>query len=371
MPPKKILAMKLRALGDTVLVSAPLLELKKAYPEAKIDLAVIGSWAPLLDHHPALHRIFTYERHSDKAARAKAAARLGLTLRREKYDVVLNFHASPSSSMIAFATGARIRSIHFHGHRHKNAYSTVNIPGKGEVKPVIERDMDTVRALGIHVPAGRLPQLYLQPMEINRAHRYLNELGFKGPILGIGLGASRPTKTWPFERFAQLAVEWCIKTKGAAFAVAGPKEKYHVTSFLKAVDESLHALVQSPEQRAQLRSQIGATSELEIRQLAAIQSRLSAFVGNDSGPKHMAVALEIPTITLFGPEHPFEWHPYPQDRHPYFFVDNLACRKDALPGMPPWCGLHDCVIENHKCMKNIGISEVLAACLKGARHETS
>lgn len=364
MPPKKILAMKLRALGDTVLMTAPLLELKKAYPEAKIDLAVLSSWAPILDHHPAVSRIFTYEKHADKAARAKSAARLGLTLRKERYDVVVNFHASPSSSMIAFATGAKVRSVHFHGHQHKNTYSTVEIPGKGQIKPIIERDMDTIRALGLHIPAGRLPELFLQPSEVERAHTSLREMGFSGPLLGIGLGASRPTKTWPFERFAQLSVEWIKATGGSVLAVAGPKEKAHVLTYLTAVDDAITALEPDPGKRSQLRSRITASHDLSLRHLAALQSRMSVFVGNDSGPKHIAIAVETPTVTLFGPEHPFEWHPYPQDRHPYFFVDNLACRKDGQPGMPPWCGLHDCVIEGHKCMKSIGTKEVLDACLR-------
>src|SRR5262245_7453241 len=93
--PRKLLAMKLRSLGDTVLMTAPLFELRNAYPEAEIHVAVSSHWAPLLENHPAVDRIWTYERHPDRASRAKSLTKLALKLRRERFDCVVNFHASP------------------------------------------------------------------------------------------------------------------------------------------------------------------------------------------------------------------------------------------------------------------------------------
>src|SRR5690606_15899913 len=122
---------------------------------------VTSQWAPLLEGHPAVDRVWHYHRRKDMTARAKTLARFALELRRERYDLVLNFHASPSSSTLAFATGAKTRAIHFHGHTDKNRYSTVEIPGKGQVKKAIERDLDVVRALGIEVPEGRMPRVVL------------------------------------------------------------------------------------------------------------------------------------------------------------------------------------------------------------------
>src|SRR3989338_4246346 len=134
MTPKKILVIKLRALGDTVLMTAPLLELRRIFPHAEIHVTVTSPWTPLLEFHPGVNRIWAYERRKETAARAKTIAALALKLRKENFDCVINFHASPSSSTLAFATGAKIRSVHFHGHRDKNRYSTVEIPGKGKIK---------------------------------------------------------------------------------------------------------------------------------------------------------------------------------------------------------------------------------------------
>ncbi|MGK5082663.1 glycosyltransferase family 9 protein [Bdellovibrionota bacterium FG-1] len=367
MPPRKILAVKLRALGDTVLMTAPLTELRKTFPGAEIHVVVHTPWASILEGHPAVDRIWPYERHEDRGARAKAIAGLGFRLRKEHFDWAVNFHASPSSSMLSFGTGAKVRAIHFHGHRQKNRYSTVSVPGKGTLKPTIERDMDTIRALGIHVPAGRLPQLYLSASEQSAAKERFSKLRLLQPVLGLGLGASRPAKNWPMDRFASLAVEWSRQKEGGVLAIAGPDEANRIHEFLQAVDDALAHSVPNTAERVMIRSRIVTEGQLSLRQTMAVLSLLSVFAGNDSGPRHLAVAVNTPTVTIFGPEHPFEWHPYPPERHPFLFLDNLACRQDADPGMPPWCATEPCIIEQQKCMRSIGVNAVLAECLRIAR----
>jgi ADP-heptose:LPS heptosyltransferase len=369
MQPRKIIAIKLRSLGDTVLMTAPLNELRKAYPSAEIHVVADSRWTPLLETHPAIDRLWNYERYEDRAARAKAVARLALRLRKEKFDLAVNFHASPSSSLIAFSTGARQRAIHFHGHQHKNRYSTVEIPGKGIVKPIIERDMDTLRGLGLHIPAGRLPDLVMQPGEQLKSDERLSQAGRSQPVLGIGLGATRPTKCWPIERYAQLAIEWYRLEGGSTYAIAGPTEAAQAQAFLKEVDHLLPQMLPDAKARAEARAKISAIHTLSVRELASTLSRFAVFVGNDSGPRHVAIAVRVPTVTLFGPEDPYEWHPYPKERHPYFFIEGLPCRKDAAPGMPPWCGLHVCTQEEHRCLRQIGVEVVLQAAQKVAlRH---
>ncbi|HUP58056.1 MAG TPA: glycosyltransferase family 9 protein [Bdellovibrionota bacterium] len=364
--PKKVLAMKLRALGDTVLMTAPVLELQRAFPDAELHVAVQSSWAPVFDRFPNLAQVWGYERHKERAARAKALARLALKLRRERFDLVVNFHASPSSATISFATGARHRSIHFHGHKDKNRYSTVRIPGKGTLKPIVERDMDAVRALGIQVPEGGVPRIFLQEAEIARASERLGLQGFTGRVLGLGLGSSRPTKCWPVDRFAEVAVRWCKDAGGSAVAFAGPGERERGLEFLKGIDEALRAHVPDVRERAVIRARIGLETSLDLRFLTAMLGRCAVVLGNDSGPRHLAVAAGVPTVTLFGPEHPFEWHPYPLERHPRLFMEPLECRKDAEPGMPAWCGIEVCVEQAHRCMTMIGADPVLVECLRVA-----
>ena len=363
--PKKILAIKLRPLGDTLLLTAPLREIRKAFPEVEIDLVVLSKWAPLFQGDPDFRRVWTYERHAEPTSRAKAVARLALQLRPERYDWALNFHASPSSATLAFATGAPIRSIHFHGKSDKNRHSTVIIPGKGIAKPIIERDMDTIRAVGIHAAPGSLPTLTLPHSEKLAAQEQLDRRGLKGPLLTIGLGASRATKSWPVERFAGVALDWVKKTGGSALAVTGPEEASIEAEFLKSLDTLLGTdFPGGGDEKAQLRGRIAALSSLPLRQLCGTIAQSSVYVGNDAGPRHIAVAVGTPSVTLFGPEDPFEWHPYPPERHPFLYRAGLACRKDAPLGMAPWCALETCIEQQHRCLREIGTDEVLQAALR-------
>ncbi len=362
MTPQKILAIKLRALGDTILTTAPLIELSRTFPQAEIHFLMPQEWSSLLEGFPGIQKLWKYERSHLKIARARAMARLAHALRQEKYDCVINFHASPSSSLLAYATGAKTRAIHFHGHHHRDRLTTVKIPGKGTLKPIIERDMDTLRALGIHVPAGRLPTLPLQESEIRHASETLTRLGLSSPLLAMSLGASRETKQWPLQRFVDLAIEWIKKEQGSVLVFTGPQEETLQRNFLTALDEQLTSTLATPTERSEIRKRIGTLHALPLRKLAALFSLASVWVGSDSGPKHLAVAVKTPTVTFFGPEDPFEWHPYPLDMHPYFFRKELTCRRDADPGMPPWCRLNECKIEENQCMKLIGVDSVLSEC---------
>ena len=361
--PRKILAIKLRSLGDTVLMTAPLAELQRAYPDAEIHVAVHTPWAPLLKSHPAVDKIWNYDRHIETTSRAKALARLALQLRKERYDAVLNFHASPSSSTLAFATGAKVRSVHFHGHADRNRYSTVIVAGKGELKPIIERDMDAVRALGIQCPTGLLPKIYLTEEELESAERRNQELGLTSPVLAIGIGASRPTKSWPVDRFSAVAVSWCRETQGSVICFISHDENDLARDFQKGVDDALTQQFRDLAERAKLRARISCEMGLPLRSLAASLANASLFLGNDSGPKHMAVALGTPSVTLFGPEDPFEWHPYPRENHEIAYIEGLPCRRDAHQGMRPWCGIHVCTEEKHRCMTEISVDLVFKKCL--------
>jgi ADP-heptose:LPS heptosyltransferase len=345
--PKRILVTKFRAMGDTILLTAALKELHRNFPNAQIHVAVPDPWIWLLEGFPGVTKLLPITWHNDRAARTKAATRLAFQLRKESYDVVCGFHSSPAAAMVALSTGAKVRAIHFHSFKAKNMYSTVEIPGKGTMKPVVQRDLDTIRGLGIPVDDHVLPEIHLKPEERSLAREEFRAWGMTRPVLGIALGASRATKIWPLHRFAEVAQKWVSEKNGSVLVITGPGEEKLTEDFFKSIPNT-------PE----LRSLIQVMPSCNVRVLASRISQLNVLVGNDSGPRHLATALGVPTVTLFGPEHPLEWHPYPEDRHPRLFIEPLACRKNSEPGSPPWCGLQECIVEAHQCMTRIGTAEV-------------
>jgi ADP-heptose:LPS heptosyltransferase len=347
--PKRILVTKFRAMGDTILLTAALKELHRQFPQAQIHAAVPEPWVWLLEGFPGVTKLWPITWHNDRAARTKAATRLAFQLRKESYDVVCGFHSSPAAAMVALSTGAKVRSIHFHSFKAKNMYSTVEIPGKGTMKPVVERDLDTVRGLGLQVPEGVMPEIFLKPGEKDLAREEFRAWGLSRPVLGLALGASRTTKIWPLHRFAEVAQKWVREANGTVLVISGPGEERLTEEFFKSIP-----------QVEGLRDRIQVMPPCNVRVLAARISNLNVLLGNDSGPRHLAAALGVPTVTLFGPEHPMEWHPYSQDRHPRLFVEPLPCRNNQEPGSPPWCGLQECIVEAHQCMTRIGADEVFA-----------
>ncbi len=340
--PKRILVTKFRAMGDTVLLTAALKELHRQFPLAQIHVAATEPWVWLLDGFPGVTKLWPVTWHHDRGARTKAATRLAFQLRKEHFDVVFGFHASPVAAMVALSTGAKVRSIHFHSFKAKNMYSTVVVPGKGIMKPVVERDLDTIRAVGLDVPEGVMPEIFLKETEKDFAKEELQAWGMKRPILGVALGASRATKIWPLHRFAEVSLQWVKETNGSVLVIGGPGEEALAEEFFRSIPNT-------PE----MRKAVQVMQPCSVRMLASRISQLNVLLGNDSGPRHLATALGVPTVTIFGPEHPLEWHPYPQNRHPRLFVEPLHCRVNTEPGSPPWCGIQECIVEAHQCMTKI------------------
>ena len=336
---EKVLLIKLRAMGDTVLTTAALEAVKEHLPRAKIHCLLPEMWAPLFESHPACYRIWLW-RPARTIHKLLQIFNLVKVLRREKYDLVIALHAAGTSAWIARLTGAKVRSIHFHGIHDKNKFSTVEIPGKGVIKPILERDLDALRALGWAIEKPKVPKVYLSEKDQVAARKWLHERGSKGPLMALGLGASRPTKMWPLEKYVALAQHWRASTQGSVLLVVGPQEAELLKPFF-------------------LEPYVMVKISRNVRESAALFAECDLFVGNDSGPKHLAAAVGLRTITLFGPENPLEWHPYEKNTHPVIFREGLSCRKPLAAGLPDWCGLATCEVEQHRCMRDISIDEVI------------
>src|SRR5690606_29013228 len=137
------------------------------------------------------------------------------------------------------------------------------------------------------------------------------------PILALGIGASRPTKMWEIEKFAELALVWSQKTDGGVVACSGGDEAELTKQFVQEVRSRIDRRIADFREAEILRSKITCEIGLPIRSVAAMLEQSAVYMGNDSGPKHLAIAVGTPTVTVFGPEDPFEWHPYSTEQHPY------------------------------------------------------
>ncbi len=338
----RILLAKRRALGDTVLLSSTLENLGSALPEAEISVLVPAAFAPVLEGHPRLRSVYTYE---------QGFSSLVKDLRAWRFDHYIQLHSSPGNRWLGWLSGAKKVSFSVQNNQTEKAY--------GKHPNALEWDGFFLRTLfgdSIFVP-GNAPKIYLSDAERQEGEAYWKRGGVDGKrVVLLGPGASRPTKRWPAAHFARFAELVRDRLNLVPAIITGPGE----------VEVAFGALVVDHLRGRGLRP-IGAVGKgdfihgagLGVRQLAGALSASLCYVGNDSGPKHIAAAVGIPTVTFFGPEDPREWHPYSTDAHPVFFQKGLPCR---LEDNGRWCGLQECNLEGvlrHRCMTETDPLEVV------------
>lgn len=333
----KILLAKRRALGDTVLLSATIELLRSSLPEAEITALVPEVFRGALEGHPGLHALWDYDEGFLSLMRRSRAAR---------FDYFIQLHSSPGQRWLPLLSGARRKVFHAQNRETEQAY--------GKHPDALEWDAFLLRGVfGERVPArGGIPKIYLSEAERAWGSDFWRRHGVESRrVVFFGLGASRPTKRWLPEHFAALAELLRDRLELVPALVAGPgDEEQHFTGL---VLDHLRARGMRP--RSGGKGDFVHDAGLSVRELASALSVVRAYVGNDSGPKHVALAVGAPTFTFFGPEDPIEWHPYPREAHPVFFLPGLPCRREDSGR---WCGIPVCVEEKHRCMRDLDPLEV-------------
>ena len=326
----RILLAKRRALGDTVFLSSTIAGLKAALPTAEIFALVPAPFAGVLEGHPGLSGLLTYDSSFPLLVREIRALRL---------DHFVQLHSSPSQRWLGRFSGA--------GEVNHSVQNGFTEQAYGKHPNALEWDGFFLRQLlGGSVPVpGPAPRIFFNDLELARGREYWRAQGADpSRVVFLGLGASRPTKRWPAQHFARFAELLRDRAELIPAFVVGPGEV-----------EAQFAATVLDQMRARGLRAIGGGGKgdfvhgagLGVRALAGALSAVRAYVGNDSGPKHLAAAVGIPTFTFFGPEDPGEWHPYSLAEHPVFYLPGLSCRREDGGR---WCGLDVCVEQRHRCM---------------------
>jgi ADP-heptose:LPS heptosyltransferase len=251
-------------------------------------------------------------------------------LKRRQYDLVIILHGNdPEATLLAWATGSPF-IIGSAGSPLSFAYSE-KIERRDPYEHAIERRLNFVRPLGVNTADKRM-QLVLPSRELIRAE-VLTIRHFGGsPSLLVAFhpfGSGR-YKRWPLESFEALGNFLHEAYEAAILIVSGPGDRQEA--------EALAAKLAGPTLVT------GARPLLEV---AAFLKPCRLFVGNDSGPLHLALALGVPSIALLGADHPRRIGPHEVDWGTYLY------RKDEV------CSLEHCL--NHKCPDNLCLQAVKAA----------
>lgn len=359
-PQQRILAVKLRALGDGVIATGALQALHGA--GYTVDYLVPSRWEPAFREAPYLDRIIAVDEPRGALARFWFWLRTIIALRAEGYGAVAVLHASLKTALVGRLVSLgrgpcvvdhhRLQRSAWHRFLYERLLSSRAVPGRGVLKANHDRDLDPVRALGLVVPAAAAqPHLHVSDKEREEARGLLGRHGWSPdePLLFLGIGASKPTKRWPAHHMSELV---------KLVASQDPRWKFVICTV--PGDE---------EWLAGFKGEVITLKSRGLREAMAVLSLAQAYVGNDSGMKHVAAALGVPTVTVFGPEDPREWHPYDAKLHPLLFTKDLPCRTETGTH---WCPLEVCVEHRHRCLEGITPFDVLRAlseALKNARRQ--
>jgi ADP-heptose:LPS heptosyltransferase len=252
-------------------------------PNALIAWITEGTAGDVLEGHPALDELVRMPRRYWKSPREVWSMRR--RLRAMKFDVTLDLQCLSKSAITAWLSGAprRIGKSGEHGRELSQWFNNELVEAGGT--HVIEHYLSMLRTLGIESPVIKfdLPE---HAADAQVAERFLRAAGLAGQRFAIlNPGAGWPSKIWPPERYGELAQHLYRKHGMRTVAAWGTESELQLAATIVAAGDG-QAVLAPP------------TSMLE---LAALCRRADLFVGSDTGPMHLAVAVGTPAISMHGP----------------------------------------------------------------------
>ncbi len=313
--------MRFRALGDTLLATPLLRAVKAHYPQARVDYLVDEELAPLFHDHPDCHQVLAYPRRA--RWRSVSDLRWALRLRRERYDLLLDLQGSGTSALFTLFSGAPRR----HGYRvrHRHIFYTEKSDRawpaeRGRPYAPVNHFM-LVESLGIK-PRDLHPRL---SPELGAADPFPPG---SGPQVLVAPGATWSAKQWPAIHYVELCR--AMIQEGCRVTLMGsPAES-------PLLDEIATASGAGRHQDSSLEGMVAALRHADL------------LVSTDSGARHVAVAIDTPSLALFGPSDPAIWS-VEDPRHPILKLD-LSCSP---------CTLTQCPLPGHPCMNDLTPDSVL------------
>lgn len=345
--PSTVLAIRMRQLGDVLSTLGSLRALKRAAPGHRVVFVADRVYHDLLSRADFLDDLLPEPPRLRGLGGAAAYAGYIEEIRRLGPACAVDFHSNLRSALLAWLSGAPVR-VGFDVRLRKAAYTDVEPRaifrgGTRLPRNSHESALALVRRAGFAGASGDAAcTLRVSPADRLEGRRLLENAGVPGHVIdggvlvGLNPGRPYPSKAWPAERFGRLAR--MLQADGLRTVVLwGPGEA-----------DDARAVVEASGGAAAL------SPPVTLNQLPGVLARCRTLVTIDSGLKHLAVAVGTPTVTLFGPTSPFEWHVAGErDRYVY----------PAVPCSP--CRLLECPMETH-CMDLVTAEDarahVLAIC---------
>ncbi|HEY6865897.1 MAG TPA: glycosyltransferase family 9 protein [Candidatus Eisenbacteria bacterium] len=310
-----VLAIRPRTLGDVVLVTPALRALRRGYPDAALEVVTEDRYAALLEGLPGVDRVWRLER--------SAAATLALAgeIAGRRYRVAVDFFGNSRTAFLTLASQAPVTAgydLRGRGIAYRRRVPRTLSPAPGRREYAAATHVRLALAAG-GIDDGLATRVAIGPAARARAAELLDGVlgraADRTGVVGLVAAGSWSTKTWPLSHAAVLARR--LTAAGRRVLLLGGPGEEEIAGRL-----------------ADLAPGVAALPPCDVGVLAAVIATLGAVVGTDSGPRHLAAALGVPSYAWFGPTHPDTWSP-PGAIHGAWSTD-LPCRGCDRTSCPHW-----------------------------------
>ena len=328
---RRILIVRTDRIGDVVLSTPTITAARKAFPNAYIAVMVSPQTREIVNGNPSLNEVIVYDKKG-----VFQTLRFAKCLKNKKFDLALILHSTNRVNLISFLAGIPKRVGYARG--KMDFLLTDRLPYKKRLgeKHEAEYSLDVLRSIGVD---ARISQLVMPVRKENEENidGLLKEsgLGQGERIIVLHPGASCISKMWPQENFARVADILVEKFDARILLVSAPE---HVR-----IGEGIRGLMKNRP--------VFLCGETSLGDLAALFKRTNLFISNDSGPVHIACAIGVPVISIFGRKDtglsPERWGPLGNR--------SIALHKDV--GCIQ-CLAHNCN-KGFLCLKSVTVEEVI------------
>ena len=341
----KILLVRLRQIGDVVFTTPAVRAIHRRFPDARLTYLVEPAAAPVVVGNPHLDDVIIAPRTG-----WWGDVGLGLRLRRERFDLAIDFHGGPRASLLTWLSRAPVRvgyDVTGRGwmYTRRVARARALLP-----RHSVRSQWDLVETLDIDAPDPARDRVEM-PVDPRAERSVADRLERAGvapadTLIVVHVSAGNPFRRWPAASFAELIERLVLDHPARRVVVtSGPSE-------VAAADRVVEAA----------RTRLGATAvpnvlacgEFSLIELRALVARAAIYIGGDSGPAHIASASDIPIVTLYGPTLPARSEPW----RPTGLVAE-AVEVEGLPCRP--CDQRRCEPGDFRCLTRIAPAEVAAA----------
>ncbi|MBI4831016.1 MAG: lipopolysaccharide heptosyltransferase II [Candidatus Lindowbacteria bacterium] len=343
-PPNKILIVKTHAIGDVLMVTPAIHAVRQKYPKAHLAM-LVGEWSSqLLENNPDIDELIVFDDSILFRPKPIEILKLVRSLRSKEFDMALSFHSSSRMHLLVAFAGAPVRiGLDHHGSGFPLTHTATWQPCSNRY--VAENYLDLPNILSCE-PQKAKPLITCSEEDHEMASRFLEALGAHrfDTLVAMGPGGGQNPrdcvleKRWLPEYFAELIRE-VLAPQGIATLLLGSRSD-------RPVAQEVCVLSQGS-------AVFNACGALRLSEVAALIEKCSLLITNDSGLMHVAIAMDTPTVTIFGPTNPASL--LPRDPKHRYVRTSLGCSPCYSNSKFPGCG------NGGRCMRYVSREAVKSA----------